>query len=102
VGRLSEHNPDGLTQLADRILRKASGQIVTIGDTKILVGCSIGIAISEPLDVEIDTIIRRADVALYSAKLNGRGQAVWFRHSLDDDRETARHQGLSSAGAPSV
>ena len=91
VGRLSEHNPDGLTQLADRIVRKASGQIVTIGDTQIVVGCSIGIAISEPLDMEIDTIIHRADVALYGAKLHGRGQAVWFRHGLDDDRATAPH-----------
>jgi predicted signal transduction protein with EAL and GGDEF domain len=38
--------------------------------------------------MEIDSIIRRADVALYGAKLHGRGQAVWFRHDLDD-RETA-------------
>jgi diguanylate cyclase (GGDEF)-like protein len=83
VGRLGEHNPDGLTQLADRIIRKASGQIATIGDTTVVVGCSIGIAISEPSDMEIDSIIHRADVALYGAKLHGRGRAVWFDADLD-------------------
>jgi diguanylate cyclase (GGDEF)-like protein len=84
VGRLSESDPDGLTQLADRILRYVSGQIVEIGDTKIVVGCSIGIAVSEPRDREIDSIIRRADVALYGAKMHGRGRAVWFGSDLDD------------------
>jgi diguanylate cyclase (GGDEF)-like protein len=84
VGRLGERNPDGLTQLAGRIIRKASGQIATIGDTTFVVGCSIGIAMSEPSDMEIDSIIHRADVALYGAKLRGRGQAVWFGADLDD------------------
>jgi len=86
VGRLGEHNPDGLTQLADRITAQTSGQIARIHDTEIVVGCSIGIASSEPSDTEIDSIIHRADLALYSAKLHGRGQAAWFHHDLDDEK----------------
>ena len=58
--------------------RKVSGQIAQIGDTSIVLGCSIGIAISEPPDMEIDSIIHRADVALYGAKMTGRGRAVWL------------------------
>jgi diguanylate cyclase (GGDEF)-like protein len=95
VGRLGEHNPDGLTQLADRIIRKASGQIATIGDTTFVVGCSIGIAISEPSDREIDSIVHRADVALYRAKLHDRGQAVWFEADPDDDGFTPPYDGPS-------
>ena len=48
VGRLGEFNPDGLTQLADRIIRQASGAVVTNDETEVVVGCSIGIASSEP------------------------------------------------------
>jgi diguanylate cyclase (GGDEF)-like protein len=95
VGRLGEFNPDGLTQLADRILRKVTGQIATIGDTQIVVSCSIGIAISEPLDTEIDSIIHRADMALYWAKVHGRGQAVWFESDLADSRTSPAHSDLS-------
>ena len=100
VGRLSEHNPNGLTQLADRILRKVSGQVATIGSTSIVVGCSIGIAISGPADLEVDSIIHRADVALYGAKLHGRGQAVWFDPDLDDERGPPPYSDLSPNGPP--
>src|ERR1700722_11275763 len=72
VGRLSGSDPNGLTQLADRILRKVSGQIARVGNISIVVGCSIGIAISESTDMEIDSVIHRADLALYGAKMRGR------------------------------
>ena len=90
VGRLGKLGPNGITQLADRILKKVTGQIATVGDTIIVIGCSIGIAISEPSDMEIDSIIRRADVALYAAKMRGRGRAVWFDSDLADDRNSRR------------
>ncbi len=100
VGRLGEPNPSGLTQLADRILRKVSGQIANVGNTSIVVGCSIGIAISEPPDMEIDSIIHRADVALYGAKMHGRGRAVWFDSDLDHDRVSPPHSDLSPNSPP--
>ena len=52
-----------------------------------MVGCSIGIAISGPLDMEVDPIIHRADMALYRAKMNGRGQAVSYGAELDEHRK---------------
>jgi diguanylate cyclase (GGDEF)-like protein len=100
VGRLGELNPDGLSQLADRILRKVSGQIATIGNTTIVVGCSIGIAISDPLDLAIDSIIRRADVALYVAKMGGRGRAIWFDPDLEDERGPQPYSDLSPNSPP--
>jgi len=100
VGRLGPLDPNGLTQLAHRIVKKVSGQIATIGDTSIVVGCSIGIAVSEPSDTEIDSIIHRADLALYWAKMHGRGQAVWFDSGLDDDRVSPPHSDISSGSPP--
>ena len=101
VGRLGVPDPQGLTELADRILRKVSGQIAQIGDTAIVIGCSIGIAVSGQADIEIDSIIHRADMALYRAKMHGRGQAVWFDPDLDDDRASPPHPGYSPK-SPSV
>jgi predicted signal transduction protein with EAL and GGDEF domain len=72
-----------------------SGQIATIGDSTIAIGCSIGIAISEPSDLEIDSIIHRADVALYWAKMHGRGQAVWFESNFDEEKASLPHPVLS-------
>jgi diguanylate cyclase (GGDEF)-like protein len=100
VGRLGPLNRADLTKLADRIVKKVSGQIATIGDLKLAVGCSIGIAISEPSDGEIDSIIHRADVGLYGAKMQGRGQAVWFDSALNDERTSPPHSVLSPLGPP--
>ena len=100
VGRFGERNYDGITQLADRILRKVTGQIVTIGETSIVVGCSIGIAVSEPTDKEIDSIIHRADVALYEAKMRGRGRTVWFGSQLSDELAPPPQADLSPKNPP--
>jgi PleD family two-component response regulator len=42
------------------------------------IGCSIGVAQSEPGDRTVESLIDRADHALYVAKANGRGQVKWF------------------------
>ncbi len=102
VGRLGKPDADALTQLANRILRKVTGQIVEIGGTCIVVSCSIGISISGPSDTEVDSIIHRADVALYGAKMNGRGQAaVSFGVDLEEHPHSPPHSELSP-GSPTV
>ncbi len=100
LGRLGRPDRNGLSQLADRILQNVTGQIVKIGGTSIVVGCSIGIAVSGPSDVEIDSIIHRADVALYKAKMQGRGRAVWFGSDLGDERESAAKSVLLPKSPP--
>jgi diguanylate cyclase (GGDEF)-like protein len=102
VGRLGGPDPNGLTQLADRILRKVSGQIARVGNISIVVGCSIGIATSESTDVEIDSVIHRADMALYGAKMRGRGRAVWFDPDLGGDKGSPPLFDLSPASPPVV
>ena len=101
VGRLGQRDSYGLTQLADRILSKVCGEIAAIGPITIVVGCSIGIAMSEPSDSEIDSIIHRADVALYQAKLHGRGQAAWSETDIDNDNASPPHSDFWP-GTPSV
>jgi diguanylate cyclase (GGDEF)-like protein len=102
VGRLGKSDAHALTQLANRILRKVTGQIVETGDTCIVVSCSIGISISGPLDTEVDSIIHRADIALYGAKTNGRGQAaVSFGVDIEENADSPPRSELSP-GNPTI
>jgi predicted signal transduction protein with EAL and GGDEF domain len=39
------------------------------------------VAVSEPSDTTVLTLIERADRALYDAKAHGKGQARWFHHA---------------------
>lgn len=63
-------------RLVDALCRpyRISGQFVEIG-------VSIGIALSEERAVDLDLLLRRADVALYGAKSNGRG--TWRSYGMD-------------------
>jgi diguanylate cyclase (GGDEF)-like protein len=48
------------------------------------VGCSIGIAVAEPGDSDVDRLLRYADLALYQAKGQGRGTYRFFEKHLND------------------
>jgi diguanylate cyclase (GGDEF)-like protein len=62
-------------EMAERI-RQAVGQLgVPETDQIVAITCSIGVAEWEPGD-SIDTLLRRADVALYEAKRAGRNRVV--------------------------
>ncbi|WP_311739823.1 EAL domain-containing protein [Bradyrhizobium sp. CB1015] len=54
-----------------------------LGDHQVIVGTSIGIAIAPQDGADCDTILRSADLALYSAKSGGRGAFRFFEPELD-------------------
>jgi predicted signal transduction protein with EAL and GGDEF domain len=58
-----------------------------IGGRTIEIGASIGIASVGNEAVTALELMRRADIALYSAKESGRGRAVSFAPELDVDRQ---------------
>ena len=58
------------------------------------VGASIGAAAGDA-DIEPLELLRRADMALYRAKANGRGQAIEYDPELDEERQrVAELEGL--------
>jgi diguanylate cyclase (GGDEF)-like protein len=78
-GPIDEH---GVEQALARI-RSQLDLPVELGSRRhATVGASIGVAFGGP-DVDIDGLIRRADLAMYTAKRNGRGSSVFYDAALE-------------------
>ena len=75
LGNRDSHIPEHLAKRIGACVAQSE-----IGDDvhPIALACSIGVATSEPSDRTIQSLIERADRALYDAKANGRGQIRWF------------------------
>ncbi|KQY11366.1 putative bifunctional diguanylate cyclase/phosphodiesterase [Rhizobium sp. Root482] len=54
-----------------------------IGERNVVIGASIGIALSALGSVDADELLRRADIALYKAKAEGRGRAIAYDAGMD-------------------
>lgn len=78
----SARSAEDADAVAKRVLEQLS-QPMTLRGTEIVIGSSIGIAVSDgtadPADVERD-----ADIALYDAKFAGKGQVAMFHTDMHD------------------
>jgi two-component system, cell cycle response regulator len=75
VALLTDGHLDDAVDLAERIRESVSKLAIRVGNRTIGVTCSVGAAEWEPGDT-IDTLLRRADAALYEAKRTGRNRVV--------------------------
>lgn len=74
---------EAAAQLARRIIA-VLGQPFALPDGVVAqIGVSIGIALARPEDGSADALVRRADVALYRAKADGRSRFHFFDPGLD-------------------
>jgi diguanylate cyclase (GGDEF)-like protein len=82
VGWLGTPDSEAPALLATRISELIANSVVEGDGSSLKLGCSIGVAVSEPHDSTVESLIERADHALYVAKANGRGQVRWFGADL--------------------
>ena len=81
--------PEAATDLARRIVRIV-GEPYEIEGQQIIIGASVGIAVA-PLDgTDADILLKNADMALYTAKADGRGVYRFFRDEMSLRSQTRR------------
>jgi diguanylate cyclase (GGDEF)-like protein/PAS domain S-box-containing protein len=73
---------DGVAHTAARIL-DALARPIELADGPVSVSGSVGMAISTPQDRGVEELLRRADLAMYEAKRNGKGRAELYHKTLE-------------------
>ncbi|MBD0272471.1 MAG: EAL domain-containing protein, partial [Acetobacteraceae bacterium] len=81
--------PEGAAGFAGRVLQ-ALAEPFCIEGHQLLVGTSIGIAVAPADGTNADTLLRRADMALYKAKAEGRSAWRFYEPALDAQLQRRR------------
>ena len=76
-------NVGAAEDLSAKLLDDLSRPFLLMGD-QVFIGASIGIAVSPDSGSDPDDLLRKADIALYEAKKNGRGRYQVFAGDMDD------------------
>ncbi|WP_297202373.1 EAL domain-containing protein [uncultured Pluralibacter sp.] len=71
---------------ARRVLESLS-QPIRIRERTIYIGASIGIASGDDGTESSPELFRRADIAMYHSKINGKGRVTWYDAALNSARE---------------
>jgi diguanylate cyclase (GGDEF)-like protein len=69
--------------LCERLLDDL-GQPFELGDNQVFISASIGIALAPESGADPDELLRKADIALYEAKKNGRARYQVFAGDMDE------------------
>ncbi|HEX4015918.1 MAG TPA: sensor domain-containing diguanylate cyclase [Frankiaceae bacterium] len=82
------HDHGDVQALADRLHRSVAESALEADRLSVALRCSIGVALSEPGD-NVESLIQKADQALYFAKNEGRNQTRW--HALRSEGIDSPH-----------
>jgi len=81
--------PSVAAAMADRIV-KAVAEPFIVGDHQVMIGASVGIAVSPVDGQDPETLMRNADLALYRAKSEGRSNFHFFEPGMDASLQARR------------
>ncbi|MBP7253526.1 MAG: sensor domain-containing diguanylate cyclase [Alphaproteobacteria bacterium] len=73
---MPETDLNAAVEVANRLRQTLADTAITYGEKTIRCTVSIGVAILQPADNDIDALLNRADQALYMAKQDGRNRVV--------------------------
>jgi diguanylate cyclase (GGDEF)-like protein len=89
IAQSGVEQPRSADALAQRLIETLS-QPYDIGGQLVVVGASVGITLADLSDLDVDQLLRRADMALYAAKRHGRGSWRWFEPAMDVEAQMRR------------
>jgi diguanylate cyclase (GGDEF)-like protein/PAS domain S-box-containing protein len=78
-----------IDDISDAILTALS-EPIELDNQSIVIGTSIGVALSSDGNLRADELLRNADLALYAAKANGRNRMVRFVAGMDEAAQYRR------------
>jgi diguanylate cyclase (GGDEF)-like protein len=87
--QMSSSQPASSISLAEKIIEIAS-QTHSLEGHDVTVGASVGIAIAHPGEMNTESLLKCADLAMYSAKSDGRGTYRMFDPQMDATVQTRR------------
>jgi diguanylate cyclase (GGDEF)-like protein/PAS domain S-box-containing protein len=83
LSELDDVDVDGVAEVAKKILRQVA-QPCVLGGTEVNVGASLGIALFPGDGEDPDTLMKRADAAMYRSKREGRNRYHFFSKAVDE------------------
>ena len=89
IVQLQVAQPSDATALAQRVIEEVS-EPYEIDGHQVVVGASVGIAVSVTDGPSPDLLLRNADLALYRAKSGGRGTLRFFEPEMDAQMQARR------------
>lgn len=82
------------SQTLQDVVSESTGSILenlnspfALNDNNVSIGASLGVALFPDHAVSVSDLMRRADLAMYSAKYNGKSRVVWFDPELDNEMD---------------
>jgi diguanylate cyclase (GGDEF)-like protein len=91
IAQFGSEQPRSAEALARRLIETLS-RPYSVPGRQVAIGVSVGITLAGRDDGDVDQVLRRADVALYAAKRDGRG--TWRCFEANMDREALARHGL--------
>jgi diguanylate cyclase (GGDEF)-like protein len=87
---------DTARQIADRVIRSLALP-ANLGGRDYQMRASVGVTLFPDDGVDLEDVIRQADLAMYRAKAQGRGRAVFFEREMAQRRASFTDSGLHRA-----
>jgi diguanylate cyclase (GGDEF)-like protein len=87
---------DTARQIADRVIRSLALP-ANLGGRDYQMRASVGVTLFPDDGVELEEVIRQADLAMYRAKSQGRGRAIFFERDMAQRRASFTDSGLHRA-----
>jgi diguanylate cyclase (GGDEF)-like protein len=89
IAQSGAEQPRAAETLARRVIEKVSLPY-DIDGQRVVIGVSVGITLAGRDDFNVDQLLRRADMALYAAKHDGRGTSRFFEPVMEHNAQLRR------------